>query len=82
MMYGEAMRSNGKRIAAVFNSMRNIIWREVGYRIINRTLLGEPPVDNLNGRVAGMADGGSGLFSKSCCISPLQVKDLEEKVMD
>ena len=64
-MYDEVIWSSGKRIATVFNSLRNIIMRETGYRIIKRTFLKEPPLDNPGGRVAGMGNWTGKLFNKS-----------------
>ena len=67
MMNGEAIGSSDKRIAAVFNSLLNNIRRKDGYGTIKRTLIEEFPLDNPGGWVAGIGDGGSELFSKSCC---------------
>ena len=80
-MYGEVIWSNGKRITAVLNSLRNNIKGEVGYQIIKRTLLEEPPLDNPGGRVADMGIGKMNCLAKSVVISMLRVRDLEEKMM-
>ena len=63
-----------KRIAAVFNSLRNNIRREAGYRIIKRTLFKVPPLDNLGGRVAGKWDRGGELFSITCYYFSVEFK--------
>ena len=81
VMYGEAIRSSGKRIAVVFNSLGNNIRIEVGYRIIKRTLLEELPLDNPGGRVASMGPRELNYLAKAIAISLLRVGDLEEKVM-
>ena len=81
MIYGEAFWSSGKRIAAAFNSLRNNIRREAGYRIIKRILLEKFPTENPGGRVAGMGDGEVKCFAEAVAIFPLLVRDLEEKVM-
>ena len=71
------------RISAVLNSLRNNIREEVQYRIINLTLLEEPPLDNPGGRVAVMSRSGEVNFlATPIAISLLRVRDLEEKVMD
>ena len=82
MMYGEAIRSISKRIAAVLNSLRNNISGEVGHRIIKWTLIEEPRlIDNPGGRVAGMRTGEINCLAKAVAIFFLRVRDLDEKVM-
>ena len=66
-MYGEAIRSSGKRIAAAFNSLRNNSSREAEYRIFKSTFLTEFPLDNPGGRVTGMEGRRGELFSRNCC---------------
>ena len=66
-----------KRIAAVFNSLRNNIRREAGYRIIKWAHLMELQPDNS----ARMGDSADKLLEKVVAISTLRVRDLEEKVM-
>ena len=53
----------------------------MGYRIIKPTLLKETPFDNPGGRVARMGDREAELLEKVVAISPLRVRDLEEKVL-
>ena len=48
-----------KRIATVFNSLRNDIRTEAGYRNIKRALLKELQLDNPGRPVAGMMDRGT-----------------------
>ena len=79
MVYDESIRFSGKRIAAVFNSLRNIILREVVYRIVKRTLLKEPSLENPGGRVAGLGDSGGELSRKAIVISRLWVRDWKER---
>ena len=66
MVNGEAIPFNGKRIAAVLNSLRNYIREEVGLRIIKWILPGEPPLNNPGERVTCVGDVGGELFSNSC----------------
>ena len=80
-MYGEAIWSCGKRIAAVFNSLRNNIRKEVEYQIIKWTLLKELPLHNPGGRVTGMEDRELIYLAKPFVISPLRMRDLDEKEM-
>ena len=51
----------------VFNSLRNNIRREAGYRNIKRTLLKELPLYSPGGQVSGMGEKGGKLFSNSSC---------------
>ena len=55
-MYGEVIWYSGKRIAAVFNSLRNNIKREAGYQSIKWTLLMKLMLDFPGGWVAGVGD--------------------------
>ena len=73
---GKVFWTSGKRIAAVFNCLRNNIRRETGYRIIKWIHMDLPP-DNPAGRVAGMGDTRGELFRKKL----LLLRDLEEKMM-
>ena len=66
-MNGEVIWTSCKKIATDFNSLRNNIRKEAGYRIIKWTLVMELQPDNLGGRVAGMEDSEGELFSKGCC---------------
>ena len=77
-----AHRFSGNRIAANLNSLQNNIRGDVRYQIIKRTLLEEPPLDNLGGRVARMEDGRGELFSRSCYyFLVVDERDLDEKLM-
>ena len=69
-MYGVAIQSSGKRIAAVLHA--STYHGKVGHRIIKRTVLEEPPLDNPSGWVVSMGDGEGELFKKKlslffCC---------------
>ena len=80
-MYGEVIWSSGKRIATVFNSLRNNIRREAGYQIIMRTLLKEPQLDNPGDESLVWEIAELNYLSKTVAISPSRVRDVEEKIM-
>ena len=70
MMYGEAIRSSGKIISAVFNNRRKNVRREAEYRTTRRILLQEFPLDNPGGRGSGMGTEELNCLakhSKICC---------------
>ena len=64
VMNDKVIQTSGKRIAAIFNSLRNNIRREVGYWIIKLTLHMEFRLENPRGPVAGIGDKWGELFSK------------------
>ena len=56
VMNGKVIWTSDKRIAVLFNNLRNNNKREAGYQTIKWTLFKELPSDNLGERVAGMGD--------------------------
>ena len=75
-MNGKVIWTNGKRIAAVFDSLRNNIRTEAGYLTIkcHKQL---PPDNPLVWETAEV-----NCLAKAIAISRLGVRDLKEKVMD
>ena len=68
VVYGEAIRSSGTRVAAVTDGARNNIRREGGYRYIKQTIPEEPAPYNLGGWVNSVGTGEvNELISKICC---------------
>ena len=82
MMHGKAIWSSDKRIAAVFNNLRNNIRTETGYRGISSgySLRSFRLIIRVDGSLVW--DTAQVIcLATAVVISTLRVRDLEEKVM-
>ena len=73
-MNGKVIWTSGRKIPAVFDSLRNNIRREEGYGITKWTLLEELPPDGL------LVWRQRRCLAKAAAVSTLRVRDLEERV--
>ena len=78
MVNGEVIWTSSKKIATIYNSLRNNIRREVGYRIIKLTLF---PLDIAADGSLVWETEEVNCLAKAVAISMLRMRDLEGKVM-
>ena len=81
MINDDVIWTTVKRIAAAFNSVRNNIRREAGYRIFKWTLLRSFRLKILADRSLVFGTAKVNCLAKAIAIYTLRVRDLEKKVM-